>query len=105
MPLYDYHCDACGVFKEIAPLSQFSAPCQCPTCGAMSERLLTMPQISTVSPNTRKARLVNERSADSPKRARANGLTPSGPRIRSKAVAVGNGAKSMPSSRPWMLSH
>ncbi|MEM6409181.1 MAG: FmdB family zinc ribbon protein [Pseudomonadota bacterium] len=105
MPLYDYICAEHGVFQDMAPVSRFSEPCACPVCGMMSKRALTVPQLSTVAPLARKAHAVNERSADSPKRAKANGLTPSGPRIRSKARTHQDGSKSMPSSRPWMLSH
>ena len=106
MPLYDYICADCGPFKETAPISQYDAPCACPTCGTLSERnLLCTPQVSAVSSLARKAHAVNERSADSPRRAKANGLKPSGPRIKSKAITHASGSKSLAGNRPWMLSH
>ncbi|APX13489.1 zinc ribbon domain-containing protein [Tateyamaria omphalii] len=105
MPLYDYICAEHGVFQEMAPVSRFDAPCACPVCGASSVRALTVPQLSTLAPLARKAHGVNERSSDSPRRAKANGLTPSGPRIRSKSHRAADGTKSTQSSRPWMLSH
>lgn len=105
MPVYEYICHDCGPFEEIAPLSRFAEPCDCPSCGASSSRLLSVPQVSAVSGLTRRAHEVNERSADSPKRAKANGLTPSGPRINTRAARAADGSKSLPGTRPWMLSH
>ncbi|MEO0989367.1 MAG: zinc ribbon domain-containing protein [Pseudomonadota bacterium] len=105
MPIYDYKCSACGVFQAVAPLTQFADPTTCPSCGATSPRALTVPRVSTVSSTARKAHAINERSADSPKRAKANGLRPSGPKINSKARTYADGSKSIPNARPWMLSH
>jgi len=106
MPVYQYTCAQCGVFEDAAPISQFEAPRDCPTCGAVSPRnLLSAPSLSTYSPLARKAHAVNERASDNPKRAKENGLVPSGPRIRSQARTAKDGSKSMPNNRPWMLSH
>ncbi|MEM9710291.1 MAG: zinc ribbon domain-containing protein [Pseudomonadota bacterium] len=105
MPIYDYKCDECGTFQDAAPISRFSEPCDCPSCGAASPRALTIPQLSTVSAGARQAHAINERSADAPKRAKANGLRPSGPKIKSRALTARDGSKSLPSTRPWMLSH
>ena len=106
MPIYQYICADCGLFEEIAPISQFSDPCDCPTCGASSPRdLLSAPHLSKLTPQARRAHTINERSADSPIRAKANGLQPTGPRIRSTSRTAANGSKSMPGNRPWMLSH
>ncbi|MEP3845153.1 MAG: zinc ribbon domain-containing protein [Paracoccaceae bacterium] len=103
MPTYEYTCPTCGVFENTAPISQFDAPSSCPTCQTLAPRnLLSVPSLSVVSALSRKAHNINERASDSPKRAKEHGLTPTGPKIHSKAP---NGAKSMPSSRPWMLSH
>lgn len=106
MPIYQYTCVACGPFEETASISQFDMPCDCPTCGTPSPRnLLSAPQLSAVSPLARKAHAVNERASDAPRRAKEHGLTPSGPKIRSKAVTHANGSKSLRNQRPWMLSH
>ena len=105
MPVYKYTCATCGDFEEMVPMARFADPCDCPTCGAVSPRALTMPQISMVSAHNRRAHGINERSSDSPKRAKANGLTPSGPKIGSRAITRADGSKSLKGSRPWMLSH
>ena len=105
MPVYDYKCDDCGIFQSVASVSCFAEPCACPTCGAVSPRALTVPQISTASPAVRHAHAVNERSAHSPKRSKDYGLKPSGKKIGSKALHHSDGSRSLQSHRPWMLSH
>ena len=74
MPVYKYTCATCGDFEEMVPMARFADPCDCPTCGAISPRALTMPQISMVSAHNRRAHGINERSSDRPNRAKANGL-------------------------------
>ena len=105
MPVYKYTCATCGDFEEMVPMARFADPCDCPTCGAISPRALTMPQISMVSAHNRRAHGINERSSDRPNRAKANGLTPSGPKIGSRAITLADGSKSLKGSRPWKLSH
>ncbi|MEL6683340.1 MAG: FmdB family zinc ribbon protein [Pseudomonadota bacterium] len=105
MPIYDYKCGTCGWFQAPAPISRFADPGECPTCGATSERALSTPQLSTIGTATRAGHLINERASHEPKRAKANGLTPSGPRIRRHAPAAKDGSRSFPTKRPWMISH
>lgn len=106
MPIYQYTCADCGPFENAAPISRFADPCDCPTCGALSPRnLLSVPQLSKLAPSARNAHAVNERSAHSPKRAKANGLKPMGPKINGKALTRADGSKSLSGGRPWMLSH
>lgn len=45
MPFYDYACDACGPFTAMRPMSAFSAPTECPSCGAMASRQMSAPQV------------------------------------------------------------
>ena len=106
MPVYQYTCASCGSFEDTAPISRFSDPCACPSCGAMSPRnLLSVPQLSTLTSQARAGHMINERASDSPKRASATGLRPTGPKIKSHARTHADGSKSMPGARPWMLSH
>lgn len=110
MPLYEYMCDACGPFEEIAPISRFSDPCDCPDCGATSPRvLLSVPRLATLSNGTRRAHETNERSADSPKRS-SHGpgcgcCGGSSKKKNSKTLYRPDGSKSFPTKRPWMISH
>ena len=70
MPVYEYLCQDCGVFEEIAPMSRFADPCDCPDCGLSAPRvMISVPRLSVVSSATRRAHETNERSADSPKRS------------------------------------
>lgn len=87
-------------------MSRFDEPCDCPTCGLSSPRnLLSVPQLSRLNAQARSSHMINERASDSPKRAKANGMTPSGPRIKSKARTHADGSRSLAGTRPWMLSH
>lgn len=43
MPMYDYRCDECGNFREIRPMAESREPRACPTCGTLSQRLLSAP--------------------------------------------------------------
>jgi putative FmdB family regulatory protein len=43
MPLYDYHCELCGDFRELRPMRESREPVGCPTCGAPSARVLSTP--------------------------------------------------------------
>ncbi|MEM6589546.1 MAG: FmdB family zinc ribbon protein [Pseudomonadota bacterium] len=106
MPVYQYTCATCGSFEETAPISRFAEPCECPACGALSERnLLSVPQLSTLNSQARAGHMINERASDNPKRASQTGMRPTGPKIKSRARNHADGSKSMPGARPWMLSH
>jgi putative FmdB family regulatory protein len=45
MPTYDYECETCGPFTEQRPMAEFANPQPCPDCGAVSPRMLTIPQL------------------------------------------------------------
>lgn len=109
MPVYEYHCEDCGVFEEIMPMSQFKAPCDCPTCGTAAPRvLITTPRLAAISSAKRHAHETNERSADSPKRSAHGpgcGCCSGGSKKESKTLYRPDGSKSFPSKRPWMISH
>lgn len=109
MPVYEYSCKDCGIFEDIKPMSQFSAPCACPDCGADAPRvMLTTPRLSAVSSTVRHAHETNERSADTPKRSTHGpgcGCCGGGSKKQSKTLYRADGSKSFPSKRPWMISH
>lgn len=104
MPVYEYHCEAHGTFQVLRPMSAYADPCECPHCGASCPRVLaTAPSLGARDRNRMKAHAINERSADSPRRA--SGDEPRG-RLKSpsRAVRAPDGSKCIPSSRPWMIS-
>ncbi|WP_081805583.1 FmdB family zinc ribbon protein [Actibacterium mucosum] len=109
MPVYEYWCETCGPFEAIAPMSKFSDPCTCTTCGTEAPRvLLTAPKLAAMDSSRRHAFETNERSADSPKRS-SHGPNCSccggGSKKPSKTLYRADGSKSFPTKRPWMISH
>jgi putative FmdB family regulatory protein len=106
MPEYDYLCPDCGPFSAIRPMVEFNLPQPCEGCGRPAPRaMLTAPALSAMDAGRRNAFATNERSANSPTRAKAH---PSGCGCCStggKLKAEGVGAKSFPGQRPWMISH
>jgi putative FmdB family regulatory protein len=117
MPVYDYLCDRCGPFTEMRPMAECELPMECPSCGDEAPRAyLTAPHFATMSKETRLAHVTNERSAHAPQRLAEWKAGQSGRHgagcaccrgtLPKRAVKRGrNGAKSFPSSRPWMISH
>ncbi|WP_144140285.1 FmdB family zinc ribbon protein [Paraburkholderia sp. BCC1884] len=41
MPLYDYQCDACGVFEVMRKLAERDDPVRCSRCDALAGRIQT----------------------------------------------------------------
>lgn len=109
MPNYDYNCPDCGGFTENRPMSVSAEPCACPSCGTMAPRaFFSTPFFALMDGATRTAISTNERASHAPKTSKSLGH---GPRCAccgtkpSKAVYRADGAKTFPSSRPWMISH
>jgi putative FmdB family regulatory protein len=50
MPLYDYCCASCGDFREIRPMKESGASRACPTCGTLSERVISTPFLAGKGP-------------------------------------------------------
>ena len=112
MPVYEYLCNDCGPFTAMRPMAECELPQDCPACQSEAPRvLLTAPHCSTMSGERRRAHATNERSSNAPKSlAEHKALHPSGCSCcsgkSSRFVARGkSGAKSFPTSRPWMISH
>jgi putative FmdB family regulatory protein len=108
MPSYDYGCRQCGVFSVVRPMAEYDRPQTCPDCGESSDRVLsTMPAIAGMDAGRRTAMATNERSAHAPRHS-SGGAHKAGcgcckPGGATRLAA--DGAKSFPSSRPWMISH
>ena len=112
MPVYDYQCEDCGAFTQTRPMAECELPSPCPRCGEAAPRaFLTAPYFAGMSADRRRAFETNERSAHAPTRLSAVG----GKQHRAgcsccakpmrKVNRSKSGAKSFPTSRPWMLSH
>ncbi len=110
MPVYEYHCADHGTFEALRPMSAFRDPCACPACGGNSNRvMLTAPQLGSSDRSTITAHGINERAADSPKKASTHGpgcsCCSGGKKAGRKTLHRPDGSKSFPSARPWMISH
>jgi putative FmdB family regulatory protein len=112
VPVYEYLCDECGPFTEMRPMAEFAAPCECPLCAAEAPRvLLTAPNFACMPANARKGREINERSANAPltldqyKAKHGPGCGCCSGKPSRKVAMTKSGAKSFPTSRPWMISH
>ena len=66
MPLYEYECDRHGAFTMMRPMSRAAEDGECPTCGAAGQRVITAPNLFTMSPTKRDAIFRNERSRHAP---------------------------------------
>lgn len=104
MPIYEYLCDGCGPFTAMRQMADYLEPCDCPDCGASAPRVvLTAPRASLMSSASRGAFEANERSRHAPRRSSSHGAGCACCGGASKTS--GEGAKSFPSARPWMISH
>ena len=116
MPTYDYACPACGGFEALRSLSQRDEPCSCPDCGTASTRVfVAAPRLACLSSETRRTHETNERASHAPRSSRDGSYGrlkhPAGCSCcstsgkRGATVTAPNGAKALPSQRPWMISH
>src|SRR5215469_18612888 len=107
MPVYDYECEACGVFTALRPMASYRDPLDCPNCGRRAARaFLTVPALASLSAQNRTAHAINEKAAHEPRSFRAgdHGKGCQCCRPRQKSVNEGKVGKSFPKSRPWMIS-
>jgi CrcB protein len=66
MPLYHYVCRDCHDFTQWRPMREAREPAICPTCGNAAPRGVSAPYLATMDTSKRKARAIEERSADAP---------------------------------------
>lgn len=108
MPIYEYRCETHGTFTEMRPMAEYADPCPCPDCGKIAPRvMLTVPRLGLLEVGQRRAHETNERAADSPKRLSSHGpgrSSSNGGKSSRETLKRADGAKSVPASRPWMIS-
>ncbi|KAF0844713.1 putative FmdB family regulatory protein [Methylovorus glucosotrophus] len=115
MPVYEYHCESCGVFSALRKMSESSQPAVCESCGGMGERILSVPNLAILGKAQRSAHERNEKSAHEPgvRRRSSCGCTgshtckPSGGATKEKSAGGNNGLQmqTKKTARPWMLGH
>lgn len=108
MPMYDYHCDTCGDFSALRPLSEFREPMACPRCSAIATRVISAPNLACMSASNRVAWERNERSAHEPRRGSCSSGTCGHTHHHAKHAGASTPApikKPANQTRPWMLGH
>ena len=105
MPVYEYECEGHGPFTLVRPMSRAGEGGQCPACGGAARRVITPPNLFTMSPSARDAAFRNERSRHEP-RLRRSGCAH---RAGASGSSAEPGAPLKPQSytgvRPWVVEH
>ena len=101
MPLYDYHCETCGPFRQFRSISNRATLAECEECGTSAVRVLTAPQLSLMSSNNRIAETRNEKSAHEPGVVTVMKPEEKRPKAPKPMHAQGHAH----AHRPWMVGH
>lgn|GEM_PF-256060 len=91
MPIYEFLCEACGLFEQQRSLKEASEPMVCPTCQAAAKRVYSPPGF-LLTPRALRRRIEN--SADPKLVTRSQPGEPLPPKLQHQ---VGG--------RPWQLVH
>ena len=68
MPLYDYKCVEHGLFHDLVPMQASGDCAMCPTCGALSARVIMVPpEVLDMAPEKRQAIARNEKAMHEPR--------------------------------------
>ena len=68
MPLYDYKCVDHGLFHDLVPMQASGECAMCPTCGALSPRVIMVPpEMLDMAPEKRQAIARNEKAMHEPR--------------------------------------
>lgn len=114
MPVYDFHCQDCGDFRELLTIDERNDPVACPSCSQIARRLILAPNLALMNPLGRKAAAINEKSRHEPRVSGGHscgsgcGCGTSSTKIRKnrvKETKLGTLQSQKPSARPWMLGH
>lgn len=118
MPIYQYHCDSCGEFSELRPLSESALAQPCPECGHAASRIISATRLGIMDASNRMRWERNERSQNAPRQARRSscgctgthtcntGKTNSGKTKTEEAPqAPPLMRQTKRTARPWMLGH
>ena len=103
MPLYEYECDHHGAFTMMRPMSRAGEDGECPTCGGAGARVITAPNLFTMSPTRRDALFRNERSRHAP-HVCTSGCGHGHAKSRAKQPPRGK-LQSYTGPRPWVVEH
>ncbi len=116
MPVYEYKCEAHGVFNDLATMADSDKPVACMLCGKPSARIIRLPPtLFTMDEKARQAHQINEKNSHEPTfstndrrtldHEHAQGCGSQRKLNGTKLLYTGKGEKTFPSMRPWMTSH
>ena len=108
MPLYDYHCEVCGPFREWRGMSEATKPLRCSGCGRSAQRQISAPHVRTGQAGIRyKAEALNEKSAHEPRVVQHVGRKNADKEVQGHAQHSHHGKHGHlhRSNRPWMVGH
>jgi putative FmdB family regulatory protein len=103
MPLYDYHCSACGDFRAWRRMSEANEAVPCPACDASALRAVVAPSLALMNPHNRIANQRNEKSAHEPKVV-SNHDRPHAAHSHGHGHGAGHHHHGH-GGRPWMIGH
>lgn len=66
MPLYVFHCNRCGAFDVLRPMTEAAAPAACPACGHQARRVFTPPGLRRLDAPVRRGLEAEDKSAHEP---------------------------------------
>ena len=105
MPIYEFHCAACGTFDMMRSLQDASKAARCPDCGGTAHKQFPVVNLRATSAAVRRAHETNERSAHAPHVCSSS----CGHSHGSRKTTLGDRPVLQRSSkrnpRPWMLGH
>jgi putative FmdB family regulatory protein len=106
MPIYEYECEAHGVFEALGVMSEPRRPQACPECQTLAPRILSTVHIAGLPAAVRKAHAINEKSREAP---HVCGSGCSHGHRSTKPAATGAPKTPRPQvargGRPWVLEH
>ena len=113
MPMYQYACNRCGSFEDIAAMAAATEPKPCPECHELANRYITTTYLASTARGKIRAVGLNEIAQNEPRHSsQLQGRHPAGcgccggskdlSRQTKKNAA---GEKMFPAKRPWMISH
>lgn len=98
MPIYEFECVDHGPFELTRPMIQMRDPAECPACGALAKRWLSVPNVARGSAVARRAAAVNERSQHEPRIVTREPAKPT-------AEPAARPLRSSHGGYPWAIGH
>jgi putative FmdB family regulatory protein len=99
MPIYEYQCQAHGLFEQMRPMQRSSEGADCPTCSTLAPRVLSATRTNVVPRALSIAHGRNEKSRHSPEVCTHVHSQPA------RAPAQPPRLQAYRGKRPWVMEH